>query len=149
MAKKTAVEEPTKYATVGAFLHRDNGGKASVRAYTSVNEELKVDASDEVQKIGDVKVEFRVTENNNLNGSKIYQKDISTVQIPGNTNTQSTTATGSSDPLYNETPVSDGLSPLKVLKNFVDHIKEEQTMMWVVVGVSLVLGALALGLALR
>lgn len=147
MRKKTVTEEPTAYAEIGTYLHRSEG-KAKVKSYVSCNEPLKVDSAVDTKQIQKLRVEVHVKEDTGVKDNQFYEKDVETIQITNGGDIQPTTE-NSSEPLYNEIPSPDGLSPLKVLKNFVDKIKEEQTMMWVVVGVSLVLGALGLGLALR
>lgn len=126
MARSTkAGEEPVSYAKVGMFLH-ENAGKATTKVYTSINEGLKVDAAEKTRKVGEVTVEMHVKEDRSVKDNQIYQKDIwaeqkNSMGDPSND--------GNNTSLTGDSPVdpSQGLTPLQVLKNFVDRINDRVT----------------------
>src|SRR3990167_4114887 len=75
-----AVEEPTAYAEIGAYLHKD-GGKAKVKAYTSVNKPLQVDASEKTEQIKRLRVEMHVVEDKTVDSNSFYTKSVDAVQV--------------------------------------------------------------------
>lgn len=114
------------YAKFGAFMHRDNGGKMKVSAYTSVNKPLTVDSADETTRIAERTYKIVEEERPVLNGNKFYEKEVWNEQS-GHGDVQGTKPAGTNevggDPSVSEG--KDGLSPLKVLKNFVDNLAED------------------------
>ena len=97
------VQETSTYAKIGAFLRKDQG-RATVDLVTSVNEPLRVEASDSVEKIDEITVRVNVTEDKGVNGSRVYQKTVTAEQFRENgspstsTSSQSTPYTSTSDP---------------------------------------------------
>ena len=120
MAKKGNREEVLGYAKFGAFMHRDNGGKMKVSAYTSVNKPLIIDSADETTRIAERTYKIVEEERPELNGNKFYEKEVWNEQS-GSGDVAGPTGHGSSTPGENSEN-GDGLSPLKVLKNFVDNL---------------------------
>lgn len=129
MAKGKTNEEILGYAEFGAYLHRDNGGKARIAAYTSVNKPLSVEAHDETTKIAARRYKIIEEERAELQDNKFYTKDIWNEQ-EGSGNPQSASYSNSQDAPNNNVNTgngttgtnTDGLTPLQVLKNFVDNI---------------------------
>ena len=157
MVKNTkANEEPTTYAEIGIYLHKEGNGKVSVKTYTSVNKALQVDASEEALQIGKVRVEMRVTEDKNVDGNKVYEKTIDTVQVtdPKQTASNSTnTATETPEHKWDDTP-SLGNDFKTWCKNTYDQLENRVTKHdnWLIalgvgVGVALV-GVIGLVIAL-
>lgn len=157
MAKKTGsgttTKEPVWYGEVATYQH-ENAGKVMFETVNSANKEVSPTRdSERITRLGKIRVETRVTEwkGTNDNG-QVYQKDVETVQInDGNSgptsssnNYSSPTSTGAQDP---QEP-SDGLTPLKVLKNFVDNIAADNRLQWICIVTLGIIAAAALVLAL-
>lgn len=150
--KSTRRSEPVSYAEVGAFLHEHDGGSATVKTYTSVNEGLKVDAATRTQQIGKVRVEMHVFEDKSVKDGQIYEKGIFMKQIRDNFVGNGTQPISGSEQIYNQPTGAENqsgeLTPLKVLKNFVDNIASSQRLMWgIIVGLAIIAGG-ALALAI-
>ena len=123
MARKTntKVIEDSTYAKIGAFLLRSKGS-VKVQLVTSVNEPLKVEASDEMQKIDEITVKVNVTEDKGVNGSKIYEKTVSAEQFRenGSSPTTATEATNYTTGAGNNP--TDYTNPINILKNMWDSM---------------------------
>ena len=129
MAKKEEAGSGSKvlgYAKFGAFMHRDNGGKMKISAYSSVNKPLTIDSADETTRVAERTYKIVEEERPELNGSKFYEKTVWNEQT-GTGDVQGTRPSGSndvdSDPENNEN--NKELTPLRVLKNFVDNLAED------------------------
>lgn len=126
-AKNNKQAEVLGYCEFGAYLHRDNGGKAKVAAYTSVNKPLSVEAHDETTKIASRRYKIIEEERAELDGNKFYSKDIWNEQEgSGKTTTEpSSQRTEYSDPEDKQEQKQNG-SPLSkeghFLKNMVDNL---------------------------
>ena len=125
MAKKS---EPVAFAEVGSYLH-ENNGQATVKTYTSVNETLKVDPALKTRQIGKVRVEMHVTEDRSVGDNQIYEKNVTMHQIrdniPYGTTEIGSSPAGTSGTSGTPGKSTDGLTPLQVLKNFVDNIASD------------------------
>lgn len=157
--KKTTSENGTRvgFAEVGAYLHRDNGGKASIKAYTSVNKPHTVDAHEETTRIAAKRYEIHEVELPKLNGEKFYEKDFWNEQhnVGGETHeTQDNTPTeGNEDPEKEE---KGDVGPHQFLKNMIDNIDKRlntdissKNNIAIAIGVcAAILGAVALGISL-
>ena len=149
--KKTtsAVEEPTAYAEIGTYLHK-NPGKATVKSYASVNEPLKVDSADETKQIKKIRVEVHVKEDTEVKGNQYYQKDVESIQLSDPKDNPYNTATGSNELPENGNgqpePVSDDFK--KWTKNIVDKLKDSEVVQYVLMTAIGIVAALALGVAL-
>jgi hypothetical protein len=123
MARKS---EPVAFAEVGSYLH-ENQGQATVKTYTSVNETLKVDPALKTRQIGKVRVEMHVTEDRSVGDNQIYEKNVTMHQIRDNIPSGTTEIGSSPAGTSAGTPgkSTDGLTPLQVLKNFVDNIASD------------------------
>lgn len=120
-----AKEEVLGYADFGAYMHRDNGGKMKVAAYTSVNKPLKIDGNhDETTKIASRRYKIVEEERAELNGAKFYEKDVWNVQEGGESPVKGNNKYSEKE--YDEEPPqaqqSSGHDKFSVLKNFVDNI---------------------------
>ena len=144
MGRTKAVDEPVSYAKVGMFLH-ENGGKAKIKTYTSINENLKVDSADRTRKVGEVTVEMHVREDKSVIGNQIYEKNVDSVQVTGSGDPSNETSTSAESP-FGDTPVGDDFK--RWTKNIIDKLIDAKNTQWVVIGLSLVIGALGLGIAL-
>jgi hypothetical protein len=144
MAKKE--EKILGYAKFGAFMHRDNGGKMKISAYTAVNKPLAVDVADETTRIAERTYKIVEEERPELNGNKFYEKEVWNEQSGSGDATQTKNVTDA--PEGNTPNNGDGLSPLKVLKNFVDNIAADNRTQWIVICACIVLGAAAIAIAL-
>jgi len=141
------------YAKFGAYMHRNNGGKMNISAYTAVNKPLAIDPADETVRIAERTYKIVEEENPVLDGNKFYSKDVWNEQSgEGDTYTGTQRSPAGED--YNtngngeQKEPSDGLSPLKVLKNFVDNIAaDNRTQWWVIVAVAII-AAVAVAVAL-
>jgi hypothetical protein len=144
MAKQ---EKVLGYAKFGAFMHRDNGGKMKISAYTAVNKPLTVDGADETTRIAERTYKIVEEERPELNGNKFYEKEVWNEQSGSGDVTQTKNTTNVDE---GNTPNNngDGLSPLKVLKNFVDNIAADNRTQWIVICACIVLGAAAIAIAL-
>src|SRR3990167_5663198 len=126
-----AVEEPTAYAEIGAYLHKD-GGKAKVKAYTSVNKPLQVDASEKTEQIKRLRVEMRVVEDKTVDSNSFYTKSVDAVQVNDSSPASSSGLSESDYPSTNagesngdQKESKESPSALQVLKNFVDNIASD------------------------
>lgn len=142
-------------AEIATFLHV-NEGEAYTKSYTSVNEPLKVDSSKLVKKVGGVKVHMLVEEDMNVkNDGSFYEKRVWNEQERDNTNSRSEPYQSEKNYINNpnnnsnqQSACSDGLSPLQVLKNFVDNIAADNRTQWMVIAAALILAAGAIGIAI-
>lgn len=139
--KKSSKSEPIASCEIGSFLH-ENKGKATVKTYTAVNEPLKVDAADRTRQIGKVRVEMHVIESKNVVDNQIYQKDVEMFQIRDDATPSETSEMSSSSVNPSGAVPKDGLTPLQVLKNFVDNIAKGQRL-----HTALIVGAVAIAVA--
>ena len=149
--RNTRKSEPVSYAEVGAFLHEHDGGSATVKTYTSVNEGLKVDAATRTQQIGKVRVEMHVFEDKSVKDGQIYEKGIFMKQIRDNFESNGTLPMAGSEQTSNQPGAenqSGELTPLKVLKNFVDNIAADNRTQWIIICLAILLGAAAITIAL-
>ena len=141
-------KEVVGYAKFGAYLHRDNGGKARIAAYTSVNQPLRVEAHDETTRIAERTYKIVEEENAKLDGSTFYTKDVWNEQsgTAGETLEDGVSLPGATP---NEGIPGENLSPLQVLKNFVDNIAADNRLQWIaIVGIAVVLVAATLVITL-
>lgn len=146
-------------AEFGAFMHRNNGGKVNISAYTAVNKPLKVDAADETECIARRKYSIVEDERPELEGNKFYSKSVWNEQTEsGKKDYSDKTPVGNREYYDNEQeekPDNKELTPLQVLKNFVDKIqdqiiqmKTEKAIMWVMLVLLGAVAACALGVAI-
>lgn len=143
MATKNKKEEVLGYAEFGAYMHRDNGGKARIAAYTSVNKPLSVEAHDETTKIASRRYKIIEEERAELNGNTFYTKDVWNEQ-EGSSGTPMSGSNYTEAPNTTQTPNAnaDGLTPLQVLKNFVDNIAADvRQHTWLIVAIGCVAAA--------
>ena len=119
-----AIEEPTAYAEIGAYLHKD-GGKAKVKAYTSVNKPLQVDASEKTEQIKRLRVEMHVVEDKTVDSNSFYTKSVDAVQVSDSSPASSSGFSESDYPNTNAGESKESPSGLQVLKNFVDNIASD------------------------
>lgn len=148
------------YADFGAFMHRDDGGKMKVAAYTSVNKPLNIEAHDETQRIAQRRYKIVEQERAELDGNKFYQKDVWNEQEDAGK--RDTAANNPTDGFHDvndfaqttkpSSPAGDSPSALQVLKNFVDNLAadfrtDRTTFFWVAV-FSMMLAVLALIMAI-
>lgn len=146
MAKKD--EKVLGYAKFGAFMHRDNGGKMKISAYTAVNKPLSVDVADETTRIAERTYKIVEEERPELNGNKFYEKEVWNEQSGSSDSTQYKNTT---DAPQGNTPGNENgseLTPLKVLKNFVDNIAADNRTQWIIISLAILLGAAAIAIAL-
>ena len=146
MAKRE--EKVLGYAKFGAFMHRDNGGKMKISAYTAVNKPLSVDVADETTKIAERTYKIVEEEHPELNGNKFYEKTVWNEQTGSGDVTQSKNTTDAPGSNHENNNDDSGLSPLKVLKNFVDNIAADNRTQWIVIAACIILGAAAITIAL-
>lgn len=154
-----ANEKVLGYADFGAYMHRNEGGTMKIAAYTSVNKPLSVEAHDETTKIAQRRYKIVEEERAELDGNKFYQKDVWNVQEetgkdikPTVQNNNKYVPTGEhSCPAPINTPMANGeLTPLAVLKNFVDNIAADNRMQWLAIaGIALMIMLVAVGVLLR
>jgi hypothetical protein len=113
-------------AEIGACLHIDNGGKASIASYTSVNKPLKVEMHDKTEKIAHKRFRMVEEEVAEIDGDKFYNKHIWNVQENVNGDVRETERSDPDHEEYGEDPApKDGrLDRLGVLKNFTDKISD-------------------------
>lgn len=137
------------YARFGAYMHRNNGGKMNISAYTAVNKPLAIDPADETVRIAERTYKIVEEENSVLDGSKFYSKDVWNEQS-GDGDTYSNTSSHPAGNGNNEEQKepTDGLSPLKVLKNFVDNIAADNRTQWWVIVVIAIIAATAIAVAI-
>ena len=144
MAAKKINEEILGYAEFGAYMHRDNGGKARIAAYTSVNKPLSVEAHNETTKIASKRYKIIEEERAELNGNTFYSKDIWNEQ-EGSSGTPASRSSHNDVPTNTgngTTPNADGLTPLQVLKNFVDNIAADvRQHTWLLVAIGCIAAA--------
>lgn len=146
------VREYENSAEIGTYLHV-NDGEAYVKSYTSVNEPLKVDSATLTKKVGGVRVKMLVEEDTGCKkDGSFYQKSVWNEQERDNISNPSTgfgrhnvdPVTGAPQTESNK----DGLTPLQVLKNFVDNIAADvRQHTWLIVGIA-VIAAAALAVAI-
>lgn len=144
------VREYENYAEIGTFMHV-NDGEAYVKSYTSANEPLRVDSAQHTQKVGGVKVKMLVEEDNSCKkDGSFYKKTVWNEQLRDNASSP-TTGYGTHSINTNGQPTTDnkdGLTPLQVLKNFVDNIAADvRQHTWLIV-LTAIVAAVALGIAL-
>ena len=154
MAKKEDKQQQRRsekigYAEFGAFLHRNDGGKINVSAYTSVNEKLKVDAAGDTAKIAHRRFNIYEEEVPELHGNKFYSKDVWTDQTEASSPNVGQWS-GSTTPYApapaaqpSAGPATPGIapdpSPLAVLKNFVDNIAADvRNHGWMILGITVI-----------
>lgn len=135
-------------AEIATFLHV-NDGEAYTKSYTSVNEPLKVDSSKLMKKVGGVKVHMLVEEDMSVKSDgSFYEKrvwneqerdTISTRSEPFQTQKQNIPQPNNNTQSNNNT---DGLTPLQVLKNFVDNIATDVRILTIaIIAVAIIAGA--------
>ena len=146
--KKTSVEEPTAYAEIGTYLHRDNS-KAKVKSYVSCNEPLKVDSAMDTKQIQKLRVEVHVKEDTSVKGNQFYEKDVETLQISNGGESQPTTETSSNEmPNPNVEPSDLGEDFKKWTKNIIDKLKDSEVIQYALITAVGIVSALALGMAM-
>lgn len=148
----TMVEENDSYAETAVYQHVDKG-QTRTKMYNSVNSPVKIDASEQGYLVTKVRTLVHVTEDRGVQSdTSNYEKVISTEQVrdgaTGNGNSTSYKPTRTYDEEPKEPTYSDGLSPLKVLKNFVDNIAADNRLQWICIVALGVIAASALALAL-
>lgn len=148
---KTTVQEESTYGKIGVFLRKDQG-KASIDMVTSVNEPLKVETSDEIQKIDEVTVKVHVFEDKGVHGNRVYQKTVLAEQYrengePAQTSTKTST---SADPKFNSFGGDSPMDKTDYLKNMHDnlHSQVQNLETWQKIGLILAVGALVVAGAL-
>lgn len=148
---KTRNEKVLGVAHFGAYLHRDNGGKARIAAYTAVNKPLAVEAHDETTKIAERTYKIVEDERPELNGSTFYTKDIWNEQTGGDGDSRNsvTKSPYGQDPTEKSGAEGTEIPPWgKVLKNFVDNIAADvRNHVWFIIIIAII-AAVALGLAI-
>jgi hypothetical protein len=147
------VREYENSAEIATFLHV-NDGEAYVKSYTATNEPLKVDSSNLTKKVGGVRVKMLVEEDTgSRKDGSFYKKTVWNEQERDNV---SSPTSGYGRHEVDGTPYNnnaapenkDGLTPLQVLKNFVDNIAADvRQHTWLLVGVAIIAAA-ALAVAL-
>jgi len=150
------IKEKESYAEIGTFLHVDKG-QARIKAYTSVNEPLKVDASELTKKVGKVRVRMVVEEDKSVqNDGSFYEKNVDAVQErdDGDVDHQNTRSskvyTPQEDPDVNDTVPTNGHDKFSVLKNFVDNIASDNRIQWMaILGVAILVIAVAVVMYMR
>lgn len=156
---KTAVREWSNTAEIGTFLHI-NKGEAYTKSYTSVNEPLKVDTAEQTRKVGHVRVHMHVEEDTGVKSDgSFYTKTVWNEQErdggSGTGYSEKRPVNTESNSQNDEQPNNKELTPLQVLKNFVDNIasdvRNKETHIFtlaLVAGAALIVGAVALIVAL-
>ena len=145
MGRTKATEEPAGYVEIGTYLFR-NQGSMSVKTLSSVNSPLKLDTAEDIKQVKKIRVETRVTEDKSVTDNCVYQKNVETIQLPsGNSDPSNNSFTSAENP-FGEVPVGDDFK--RWTKNIIDKLIDAKNTQWVVIGLSLVIGALGLGLAL-
>jgi hypothetical protein len=148
---KRASSKVLGYARFGAYMHRNNGGKMNISAYTAVNKPLAIDAADETVRIAERTYKIIEEERPELDGSKFYSKDVWNEQSgDGDTYSNTSSSPAGNNGYGNEESKepADGLSPLKVLKNFVDNIAADNRTQWWVIVVVAIIAATAIAVAI-
>lgn len=142
--------EPSWFGEVATYRH-ENAGRVSFETVSTANKEVHPTSdSERITRLGKVRVETKVTEWKGVaDNGKVYQKDIETIQTNDSTN-PSSVSYGMTQPVAgnNTAETSDGLTPLKVLKNFVDNIATDNRAQWICMIALGVIAATALILAL-
>ena len=147
--------EYENFAEIGTFLHV-NDGEAYTKSYTSVNEPLRTDSAKLTKKVGSVKVRMLVEEDRGVQkDGSFYTKSVWNEQERDGGNSPSTgykTTQQSeyyNDPQTQNKPVDNNEIPAwgKVLKNFVDKIKDENNTQWILIAIIGIVAGIALGLA--
>ena len=132
-------------AEIGAYMHRNNGGKVNISSYTSVNKKLTTDTADETTRIAHKRFEIIEKEVPELDGNKFYSKDIWNEQTDMGGQTGTYPGRNNNSSYEQPEEAKQGLSPLQVLKNFVDNIAADvRQHTWLIVAIG-VIAALALG----
>ena len=140
---KRAGSKVLGYARFGAYMHRNNGGKMNISAYTAVNKPLAIDPADETVRIAERTYKIVEEENPVLDGNKFYSKDVWNEQSgDGDVYSNTTSQPAGNGNNEEQKEPADGLSPLKVLKNFVDNIAaDNRTQWWMIVTVAIIAAA--------
>jgi len=152
-ASPTAVQENDSYAETAVYQHVDKG-QTRTKMYNSVNSPVKVDASEQGFLVTKVRTLVHVTEDRGVQSdTSNYEKIVSTEQVrDGNSsNNGNSTSYGPSTAATAADPApapSDGLTPLQVLKNFVDNIAADNRLQWICIVALGVIAAAALVIAL-
>lgn len=139
-------EKVLGFAKFGAFMHRDNGGRMKIAAYSSVNKDLAIEGDhDETTKIASRTYKIVEEENAVLNGNKFYSKDVWNEQSGEGDVKSYTDPERYADIAPPTAPNKEGLTPLQVLKNFVDNLaadfRQDRTAQWIViVGLAVLVG---------
>lgn len=151
MAKENGFRknETLGYAEFGAYLHRDNGGKASIKAYTSTNKPHQVDSHDETTRIAGRRYKIVEEELRELNGNKFYEKNIDNIQEELN-NFKGQTSSSKPYNDYddeeeekenkNRDPESGLTHKTATLKNMIDNVMADNRFQWIaIVGLAVVI----------
>jgi hypothetical protein len=117
--------EKIGFAEFGAFLHRNDGGKVNISAYTSVNEPLKVLASADTQRIAHRRFNIFEEEVAALDGRRFYSKDVWTDQEEAS-KPSSGQNTPESSP-YTGPQGAGGTDKVDYLKNMHDQLDNRET----------------------
>lgn len=143
---KTAVQENDSYAETAVYQHVDKG-LTKTKMYNSVNSPVRVDASEQGFLVTKIRTLVHVTEDRGVQSdSSNYEKVVSTEQVRDDNSAPTTSSGGYSNNFNGNDPEvpADGLSPLKVLKNFVDNIAADLRQKSIVLYVALAVAFAAL-----
>ena len=143
-------KESETFVEIGGYVHQDEG-RARAKLYVGdVNRPLMVDDAALTKRLKRVRVTMNVAEDKSVHKNQVYEKDINMVQeILDEPNTKG--GVTSTEKNYNLGPDGngngngsnkDGLTPLQVLKNFVDNIAADVRQHgWMILGVGLIAAA--------
>jgi len=147
-------------AEVGAYMHVDDGGKAKIKAYHSTNRPVKVDAAKLTKRIAHKRYRLVEEEIAEAKSDCFYEKEFQNFQEEAG---KPEVNNGANEEDYDDGDAPErengNLTPLKVLKNFVDNlasgvrnletrVSNDSIAQWaVMVGLAILVGvALVLGL---
>ncbi len=140
------------YAETGVYQHINENGETEYQMYNTSNEPITTKAAKKTNEVGRIRVEMTEVVNGGVsNDGGNYNKNVQTKQFCKNLGTPSEGRDYIQDSSHTIVNPKDGLTPLQVLKNFVDNIAEDvrQHGNWLVVlgilgGMALIAGLAAL-----
>jgi hypothetical protein len=131
-------KESETYVDIGGYVHQDEGRVKAKLYVGDPNRPLVIDDAALTKRLKKVRVTMHVSEDTSVHKNQVYEKDINMDQQILEEGSPSKGGTSSMGKEY-LTPEDgngknpDGLTPLQVLKNFVDNIAKDNRVQWILI----------------
>jgi Ni,Fe-hydrogenase I large subunit len=146
-------KESETFCEIGGFIHQDQGRVKAKMYVGDVNKPLQIDDAELTKRMKKIRVTMNVSEDKSVHQNQVYEKDIEMIQEvigdpSGKSSGKDAAYSKDATPEMQSGVPSNELTPLAVLKNFLDNVAADNRTQWIAIAGALIIAAVALGLAI-